>query len=97
MRDGCLDLHNGDEDVDIDVEVAQEKAGRDHVVVDRDQVVSVHHGEEGEEGVGKGAEAEFYLPEEALPEDGIANEEGQDTDKCANEDWNRELDGPQNQ
>ena len=92
-----LDLHNGDEDIDIDVEVAQEEAGRGHVVVDRDEVVSVHHGEEGEEGVGKGAETEFNLPEEALPEDGIANEEGQDTDKCANEDWNRELDGPQNQ
>ena len=92
-----LDLHNGDEDIDIDVEVAQEEAGRGHVVVDRDEVVSVHHGEEGEEGVGKGAETEFNLPEEALPEDGIANEEGKDTDKCAKEDGNRELDGPQNQ
>jgi hypothetical protein len=90
-------LHNGDEDIDIDVEVAQEEAGRDHVVVDRDQVVTIHHSEEGEEGIGKGAETEFNLPEQTLPEDGIANEEGQDTDKCANEDRDRELDGPQNQ
>jgi len=65
--------------------------------VDRDKVVSIHHSEEGEEGVGKGAETEFNLPEQTLPKDGIANEEGQDTDKCANEDRNRELDGPQNQ
>jgi hypothetical protein len=46
-------LHNGDEDIDIDVEVTKEEAGRDHVLVDRDQVVAIHHSEEREEGVGK--------------------------------------------
>jgi hypothetical protein len=52
--------------------------------VDRDQVVTIHHSEEGEEGVGKGAETEFNLPKQTLAEDGIANEEGHDTDKSSN-------------
>ena len=65
--------------------------------MDRDQVVTIHHSKEGEERVGKGAESKLNFPEKTLPEDGIANEEGQDAEKGANEDWNCVLDGPQNQ
>ena len=36
-------LHDRDKDIEVDIEVAQKGAGIDHVIVNRDQVVSVHH------------------------------------------------------
>jgi hypothetical protein len=47
--------------------------------VDWDQIISIHHSEQGKKGVRKGAKTKFYLPKETLSQDCITNEEWQDT------------------
>ena len=46
--------------------------------MDRDQIVSIHHCEQCEEGVREWSPAVLLLPEETLPEQDKANEDRKD-------------------
>jgi hypothetical protein len=55
-------LHDAHEDVEKDINMAEEKSRIHHIIMDWNKVVAIHHCEKNEESVSKGPESELYLP-----------------------------------